>query len=185
MPPSLWGAARSWQRLAHPTAASLVWWAKRSLRAARGATLPPITFVENNARQTLELEGNVSKIRSRLEALEIGAPEIAVLHTDAFEAPDAVIAPRGVTTLLPLHPPYGLRLAKETDIETLYTRLGEAVGGWALEATHGGGALTGFCLCPSEALWSGFLKGLEGLNVDTSHVSQGGLDIRLCAFSTD
>jgi len=184
LPPAIWGETRSWQRQTHPTPESLEWWRNRTLTAARAATLPPITFVERDARQTRELEANITKVRSVLREANVELPEITVQQGDAFDVPDELIVPSGVVTLLPLHPPYGLRLARDSDMEALYARLGQAVQRWAETADSSGGALVGFCLCPSEELWRAFMGGIKGMNVDTSHVSQGGLDVRLIAFST-
>ena len=119
-----------------------------------------------------------------LREANVELPEITVQQGDAFDVPDELIVPSGVVTLLPLHPPYGLRLARDSDMEALYARLGQAVQRWAETADSSGGALVGFCLCPSEELWRAFMGGIKGMNVDTSHVSQGGLDVRLIAFST-
>jgi hypothetical protein len=47
-----------------------------------------------------------------------------------------------------------------------------------------GAALIGFCLCPSLETWRAFQAGLDGVRLETSHVTQGGLDVRVCCFSS-
>jgi 23S rRNA G2445 N2-methylase RlmL len=182
LPPAIWGAERTWQRLAQPSPSSRTWWQNRIRRAAREARLPRVTFIERDAEQFAELEGNVRRVRTVLGGQGVSVPSIETWLEDAFETSGFV--KHGEVTLLPLHPPYGLRLARASDIGALYARLGRAVQNWGLEATRSDGALVGFCLCPSEEVWRAFLAGLEGVRVQTSHVSQGGLDVRLVAFAT-
>ncbi len=184
LPPAIWGAMRSWQRLLTPSDANLQWWWRRVVRAAQEAHLPPITFIENHPRQFQELEANVQNVSALLEEEGVNLSTLETLLADVFSVPAERISPPGAITLLPLHPPYGLRLAQESDMEALYTRLGQSVRAWALEANQGGGGLTGFCLCPSAELWRAFRAGLDGMRVETSHVTQGGLDVRLCCFSS-
>jgi 23S rRNA G2445 N2-methylase RlmL len=168
LPPAIWGVERPWQRLTMPSAATLEWWKKRITRAGTETQLPEIVFVEQDAVQAVELEGNVTLVESFVEA------GITVIQGDAF-ATD-FISKQGIV-LLPLHPPYGLRLASENP-EVLFKNLGKAVKKWMLDSK-----IVGFCLCPSEVSWRAFKTGLEGMNVQTTHLTQGGLDIRVCCFS--
>ncbi len=171
LPPSIWAAERPWHRLSMPSAATLEWWQKRSRKAADATNLPEIVFLENNAEQIKELERNTKKVRSILESAQI-----SVIHADAFST--NFLARDGIV-LLPLHPPYGLRLdTQEENPETLFARLGKSVQAWQLESN-----IIGFCLCPSEAAWRAFKNTLEGMRVQTTHLTQGGLDIRLCCFT--
>ena len=183
LPPNVWGAPRAWQRLNQPKPVTLEWWRNRTVRAAREAVLPPIVFVENNKKQALELESNAQHVRGVLEHAGVGVPEITVLEADVFDlTPEPLIQPQAVT-LMPLHPPYGLRLSRSSDTHALYARLGQCVCEWGLEATHTNGALIGFCLCPTEHLWRAFLSNLGDARAHTSHITQGGLDVRLCMFA--
>jgi 23S rRNA G2445 N2-methylase RlmL len=184
LPPAVWGVERAWRRLAHPSAGSQAWWQRRIERAAGECVLPGVTFIERSAAQFDELEANVGVVRSRLEAAGVDVPALRAVHGDAFAVEPELIAPRGAVTLLPLHPPYGVRLAQDADMEALYSRLGRAVDGWAHSAVQGGGALVGCCLCPSEPLWRTFCAELGDLYLETSHVSQGGLDVRVVLFAT-
>ncbi len=168
LPPAIWGTERPWQRLANPSSATLEWWQKRMARAAGETQLPEITFLENDPAQILELEGNVVRVQKTVQA------DISVLHADAFTT--NFLARDGIV-LLPLHPPYGLRLSSENP-EALYTKLGQSVQKWLLESK-----VAGFCLCPSEVSWRAFKSGLAGMRVQTTHLTQGGLDIRVCCFS--
>ncbi|NJK45084.1 MAG: hypothetical protein HC933_13065 [Pleurocapsa sp. SU_196_0] len=148
------GAARPWQRLTDPSDASLQWWWRRVVRAASEAPLPNLAFIENDAEQLAELEANLEHVSALLAEEGIEVPLLETLLADAFTVPEARVVGSGEVTLLPLHPPYGLRLARGTDIEALYSRLGRAVRGWMLEAERGGGVLIGFCLCPSLETWA-------------------------------
>ncbi len=191
LPPSVWGAERSWQRLLSPSAATRAWWNNRISRAARAARLVPITLIERDARQTEELRLNLRHALAHLERRNISPPACEVLEADVFSVTAERILPRqgsvngrpGSVTLMPLHPPYGLRLSRSSDTSALYDRLGRSVSEWGRVTQASGGALIGFCLCPSEALWRAFQAHLPEARVHTSHVTQGGLDVRLCGFS--
>jgi 23S rRNA G2445 N2-methylase RlmL len=176
LPPAIWNVSRPWQRLVKPTPATQTWWRNRVARAAQEAELPPIEFIENFEAQLDELEANAEYAMHHLEKMDLTAPSISTQLEDAFDVPQ--IGSSGDTVLLPLHPPYGLRLARAQDTDTLYSRLGQQVRTWANEVT-----LIGFCLCPTESSWRAFRNGLEGFRLETSHVTQGGLDVRLCCFS--
>ncbi len=193
LPPSIWNATRAdfepqipraWKYLAHPTDASQNWWEKRINRAAAEAKLPELTFIENNRKQFHELEQNLENVTEILEDFGLQLPKISALLKDIFQVPNTEIVKPGAITLMPLHPPYGLRLSQETDVEKLFSDLGLKVREWALEARETGGVLIGFCLCPSDVLWRCFRNGLGDLEFDTSHVTQGGLDVRVCNFSS-
>ena len=188
LPPSIWGIERSWQRLLSPSAATRAWWNNRITRAAREARLVPITFVERDARQAEELRLNLRHALAHLEQHQILVPACEILEADVFNLPTSGIVPPGQVTLMPLHPPYGLRLSRSSDTHALYDRLGRSVAEWGHVARASNGALIGVCLCPSESLWRAFQSHLLEAHlfeawVHTSHVTQGGLDVRLCAFS--
>ncbi len=176
--------ARAWRYLTQPTEAAQKWWDKRIFRAATEARLPELTFIENNRRQFHELEQNLENVTEMLENFGLQLPKISALLKDIFQVSNSEIFKPGAITLMPLHPPYGLRLSPETDVEKLFTDLGLKVREWALEARESGGALIGCCLCPSDVLWRVFRNGLGDLEFDTSHVTQGGLDVRVCNFSS-
>jgi 23S rRNA G2445 N2-methylase RlmL len=193
LPPSIWNSSRAdsepqipraWKYLAHPTDAAQNWWEKRITRAATEAKLPELTFIENNRKQFHELEANLENVTEILEGFGLELPKISALLKDIFQVPNTEIIKPEAITLMPLHPPYGLRLSQETDVEKLFTDLGLKVQKWALESRASGGALIGFCLCPSDVLWRCFRNGLGDLEFDTSHVTQGGLDVRVCNFSS-
>jgi hypothetical protein len=160
-----------------PTPATQTWWRNRVARAAQEADLPPIEFIENFETQLDELEANVEYVMHHLEKMDLTAPSISTQLEDAFNVPQ--IGSSGEIVLLPLHPPYGLRLARDQDTDALYSRLGRQVRTWASDAT-----LIGFCLCPTESSWRAFRNGLEGFRLETSHITQGGLDVRLCCFAS-
>jgi 23S rRNA G2445 N2-methylase RlmL len=184
LPPSIWNSSRAWKYLVHPTDAAQNWWDKRITRAATEAKLPELIFIENNRKQFHELKQNLENVTEILEDFGLELPKIPALLKDVFQVPNSeIIKPRAIT-LMPLHPPYGLRLSQETDVEKLFTDLGLKVREWALESRETGGALIGFCLCPSDVLWRCFRNGLGDLEFDTSHVTQGGLDVRVCNFSS-
>lgn len=163
LPPASWSSARPWQRLTMPNVATQDWWTRRIQSAAAATQLPPITFIENDPKQIQELEQNMANHKNT-----------TVHFADAF----GFKMPKGETVLLPLHPPYGLRLETETEPLTLYRDLGRQVAHWGLESK-----LIGFCLCPTEETWRAFRAGLQDFEIQTSHLTQGGLDVRWCGFT--
>jgi 23S rRNA G2445 N2-methylase RlmL len=184
LPPGIWNTSRAWKYLAHPTESAQHWWDKRINRAATEAELPELTFIENNRKQFHELEQNLENVTEILKDFGLGLPKISALLKDIFQVPNTEIIKPGAITLMPLHPPYGLRLSQETDVEKLFSDLGLKVREWALQARGFDGALIGFCLCPSDVLWRAFRNGLDDLRFETTHVTQGGLDVRVCTFSS-
>ncbi|HUX19738.1 MAG TPA: hypothetical protein VMW69_00775, partial [Spirochaetia bacterium] len=80
---------------------------------------------------------------------------------------------------LPLNPPYGIRLPTGST-EELYGRIGEACR--LLSESLRPRRLSGFVLCPTESSWGRFMRGGAGLTFETSHLTHGGIDIRLCRF---
>ena len=168
LPPSVWGVERPWQLLTMPNAQTLEWWRNRMARAAAEALLPEIVFVENDEAQFQELEGNVALVQQTVQG------SISCVEADAFKTD--FLTREGIV-LLPLHPPYGLRMVTENP-DALYGKIGQSVQKWAAKSS-----LVGFCLCPSESTWRAFRAGLTGMRVETTHLTQGGLDIRVCCFS--
>jgi 23S rRNA G2445 N2-methylase RlmL len=168
LPPSIWGVERPWQALTMPSAKTLEWWANRTTRAAAEALLPEIVFVENDQTQFQELEANVAQVRQTVQG------SISCVEADAFKTD---FLTRDGIVLLPLHPPYGLRMVTENP-DVLYSKIGQSVQKWVRKSS-----VVGFCLCPSESTWRAFKASLEGMRVETSHLTQGGLDIRVCCFS--
>jgi 23S rRNA G2445 N2-methylase RlmL len=187
LPPAIWGTERPWLWLCAPSEAAASWWPRRIQRAAQAVLLPALTFIERDERQAVELRQNIAEAEAILSANQIVTPTIRVEVGDVLAlSPKSLLAPNQVT-LLPLHPPYGLRLAQNSDLEAFYGRLGRWVGEM-LSACDENTILAGFCLCPSEALWYAFMQGIQDVRPDaalaTSHLTQGGLDVRLCVFSS-
>ncbi len=77
-----------------------------------------------------------------------------------------------------LNPPYGVRLHSHLDIVSFY----ESIAKTLLNIKKN--RLGGFILCPSEETWSAFSKILsKHAKLSTYHLTQGGLDIRVCLFT--
>jgi 23S rRNA G2445 N2-methylase RlmL len=187
LPPAVWDAERPWQYLLEPKEATVSWWRKRTLRAALEAKLPAIKFVERDARQAEELTANMVFAQAKLEEYGLVFPDVELIEEDVFKLPNEEMAPAGQITLLPLHPPYGLRLGSQDEAITIYSRLGRSVQAWGENATRAktqvdGGALIGFCLCGDEASWRAFMGGIKTARTETSHITQGGLDVRVVCF---
>ena len=83
---------------------------------------------------------------------------------------------------LPLNPPYGIRLGKNTDSITLYKNIAHKINEISKITREEQKNLLGFILCPNEETWVAFYKNLVGAKTETYHFTQGGIDIRVCQF---
>lgn len=102
-----------------------------------------------------------------------------IVEGDVFELNPTFPSQGKVLTLL--NPPYGNRLAQETDVSALYRRLGNHMQnlGRALA-----GRLLGGCICPDEFSWKGFLGELRNPDPETHHFTHGGKEMRLVRWKT-
>lgn len=99
-----------------------------------------------------------------------------VIQNDFFKDP-GVFAKSGKRIFLPLNPPYGLRLAKETGSAAIYQRLGLSLA--KLGKEH---SVCGYVICPDEESWSALLTKLKDFKTKSRHFTHGGRDVRLVAF---
>ena len=83
---------------------------------------------------------------------------------------------------IPINPPYGIRLGKSNDAVTLYKQIARQINALSGLTKKRNNQVAGFILCPSEESWSVFCKTLAGATIDTYHLTQGGLDIRVAQF---
>jgi 23S rRNA G2445 N2-methylase RlmL len=83
---------------------------------------------------------------------------------------------------IPLNPPYGIRLAKNSDTPGLYKRIADKINEIATAVAQRQKEVAGFILCPSEDAWSVFYKNIQCSAKETYHFTQGGLDVRVCQF---
>jgi 23S rRNA G2445 N2-methylase RlmL len=182
LPPGVWGKPQPWQWLGNPSPASQAWWPRRIRQAARAVALPALSFIERDERQASELRANIAHASHLLTQVGVAPPAIRAMTSDLFEHGGELLGDHQLT-LLPLHPPYGLRLANHSDLARFYDRLGRWVAGLLRTGERQGQAVVGFCLCPTEELWRAFRAGLgHEVATTTSHLSQGGLDVRHCGF---
>jgi 23S rRNA G2445 N2-methylase RlmL len=99
------------------------------------------------------------------------------VENDFLAAPEDLC--KGTSKIfLPLNPPYGLRLAKESGSVQIYERLGAALARLSRH-TH----VAGYVICPDAESWSKISAALNGFQRSTCHFSHGGHDTRLLAFS--
>ena len=85
---------------------------------------------------------------------------------------------------MPINPPYGIRFGKSKDTVMLYEHIANKINELSAILKKREKHVAGFILCPGEASWSVFCKTLTGANIDTYHLTQGGLDIRVAQFYT-
>lgn len=80
---------------------------------------------------------------------------------------------------LPLNPPYGIRLNQDANSIEFYQQIAEKIN--QLTKTCD---VFGFILCPTEQTWSAFTRKLICKKTLTYHMTQGGIDIRVCQFTS-
>ncbi len=83
---------------------------------------------------------------------------------------------------IPMNPPYGIRLSRRRETAVFYADIGGRIREIASVCTDSGGSVGGCILCPDQAAWSAFLHAAAPDAETTFHVTQGGLDIRVCVF---
>jgi 23S rRNA G2445 N2-methylase RlmL len=83
---------------------------------------------------------------------------------------------------IPINPPYGIRLGKNEDTVKLYKQIAKQVNALSALTKKHGKQVAGFILCPGEDAWSAFCKTLSKAKIETYHITQGGLDIRVAQF---
>jgi hypothetical protein len=81
---------------------------------------------------------------------------------------------------IPLNPPYGIRLGQSAGTTALYKQISQKMNAIASQVARGRKSVAGLILCPSEAAWTAFCRGVVGAEMETYHFTQGGLDIRVC-----
>ncbi|MGY3802527.1 hypothetical protein ACWNT8_00450 [Pigmentibacter ruber] len=90
----------------------------------------------------------------------------------------------GGNLFIPINPPYGIRFQKTTDIKEYYKKIAlklNKINAFTKEKRKESKIL-GFILCPNEETWSNFINNLKCQKKDSYHITQGGLDIRVCQF---
>jgi len=88
----------------------------------------------------------------------------------------------GRHVFMPLNPPYGIRMGRNSHSEDLYKKIANRVNEVAQITQKAGKKLLGFILCPDEKSWSLFCNTIKNVKMETWHFMQGGLDIRVCQF---
>jgi 23S rRNA G2445 N2-methylase RlmL len=83
---------------------------------------------------------------------------------------------------MPLNPPYGVRLGKNSDSVVLYKNIAGKINEISKAIKIGRKNLLGFILCPNEETWSAFSRSLSHAKIETYHFTQGGIDVRVCQF---
>lgn len=83
---------------------------------------------------------------------------------------------------MPMNPPYGIRLCKKNDTVDFYKQIAHQVNAVSEMANSRDKHVLGLILCPSEDAWSAFCKTLKNATMNTYHINQGGLDIRVAEF---
>lgn len=129
-------------------------------------TFPPVLFNDFNSDAVAGLKENIAAFPK---------PErFNVLEGDLFGLEPSL--PQEGMILIPLNPPYGNRLAQDSDVAELYSRLGK----WMQKlGKKYSGRILGGCICPDELSWKAFIIEIGAKKHDTHHFTHGGKEMRL------
>lgn len=152
------------------SAATMGFLRKKMLDRLNGASLPPVLFNDFNSDAIEMLKANVG-------AFPRGSV-CQVQEGDVFGL-DVPFSKEGKILIL-LNPPYGDRLASDSEVDVFYSRLGQYLKKMG-KANQG--QIVGGCICPDEKTWSNFLKELGGSKNETHHFTHGGKEMRLVRFT--
>ncbi len=138
-----------------------------------------VKCIDNAVNAMTALTHNIDNFNSYIDISHV----ISVLKEDFFEM-DITNLVENKNILMPLNPPYGIRLGKNTQAVDVYRQIAKKVNQIAELNQKTGKKLLGFVLCPDENTWSCFCNHLKNMYTETYHFTQGGLDIRVCQFLT-
>ncbi|SMF47983.1 hypothetical protein [Pseudobacteriovorax antillogorgiicola] len=131
-------------------------------------------FIEMDLEQVKELQSNSSAFRQQLMIEQ----DFNVICDDFFKLDVSFQASERV--LMPLNPPYGLRLGHGSEASYgFFARLAKRV----LALSSKPQALQGFCMLPDEKSYSLFRQIIGGGYEQTVHINQGGRHVRVLYFS--
>jgi 23S rRNA G2445 N2-methylase RlmL len=142
--------------------------------------------IDHAAEANQAILSNETTLISKLQRCELPPIQSFIhYHTDDFlkmslEQLITALDPKDI--LLPLNPPYGLRLMQHQDTTAFYGEIADKINELSARQTLLHKKLSGFILCPTEASWNECRKRLKCQQQDTYHFNQGGLDIRVLQF---
>lgn len=174
--------------------------AERVVHALKGAPTVRAVAIDSDPNAVHATQKNAGQFFSALVRHVAPVGESVNLETrceDVFRKPWGELTGSGrpgTTIFVPLNPPYGRRVSADAvRPATVYEKTGEEIA--ALVRSERFDRIGGFVLCPDAQTWGAFLRGAgdrkgNGAGRDgaptvetrTSHFTQGGMDIRLCAF---
>lgn len=139
--------------------------------------------IDNSLEANLTLGKNIELFTQQLNIHDLSIPESIIQITTAnfLDLNIEQLFEKDVMNLLiPLNPPYGIRL--QTNTVSLYKKIALKINQFEKIVQTKNKNILGFILCPDESSWSIFLKTLKSAKTETYHFTQGGLDIRVCQF---
>jgi hypothetical protein len=151
--------------------------------------LSPDNFccIDNSESANNALLNNIANFKHAVEINQFtwnGGDGSQWLLSDNFLKIDvaAVVEKLQGNIFMPINPPYGIRLGKSNDTVLLYKQIAQQINVFFDLVKKRKTQIAGFILCPSEESWSAFCKALSGATIDTYHLTQGGLDVRVAQF---
>ncbi len=188
-PPVLFGREYAVQRLPLYRAENFNYLMKKAREHCSIASLKREVDVciDHSAAANESLEQNINNFQQAVTHSELDWPcgeqdKWATQADFTKENVSEVLAKCPGNIFIPMNPPYGIRLGQNNDTVLLYKKIAQQINTLAVLTKKRQTMLTGFILCPSEEAWSRFCQTLTDATIDTYHITQGGLDIRVAQF---
>ncbi len=150
-----------------------------SLKSKRDEQAIHLYCIDKSGNAMNVLEENLLYYKKAAAKRGFVIPEIVsiqsdflTLNVDAFSG----------NIFMPLNPPYGIRLNKESNSVLLYKKIALKINEISMKAKENQYNVLGFVLCPDQETWSVLMRNLTQSKTETYHFTQGGLDIRVCQF---
>ena len=134
-------------------------------------------FKENFQSLLQKIKFKSEKITTVLETVSLTSDVSDFFKMDARNFSKQFI--EGETVLMPLNPPYGLRLNSKADSLKVYQKIIVKLDEISESLRLRNVSLCYFLLCPSEETWSLAVGHWKNKKTDTFHFTQGGLHIRV------
>ena len=133
-----------------------------------------VLFLDLDEKQVQEIKANIESLEKLVSLPSAMESKVG----DFFEGELDIL--KGRKVLLPLNPPYGIRLSHDDQSAAgFYSQLAKRV----LELGHVCSQLDGFCLIPDDKAYKAMRQLIGAGYQGTAHINQGGRHIRALYFS--
>lgn len=152
---------------------------KKSLESKTDVVLTSV-YCDSSEKAALAFQKNLTLFEKSFIAAAPLTKQTSALGDDFFNLNFSAFK-KSKHIFMPLNPPYGLRLQKQS-VEKFYADIGKQIV--KIKNDHPMAVISGVVFCASEATWKQLLSALKPFKTSTQHFMQGGLDIRMVQFTS-